>query len=180
MVEQSYNESERYKEFLRLLMANQHRIFGFIFALVPDMEAAEDLQQETMLVLWEKYQEFKPGTNFAAWGIQIARNKVYQYYHEKSRRKVVSFSEEALDNLIGNTDVFDQTSERIKALQKCLSEISESDRKLLQMRYVSNRTFKQIAQEIQKPLPGLYKHMAKVHYLLQRCVQRTLAAWNVI
>jgi len=84
LVDAGYNESERYKEFLRLLMANQHRIFGFIFALVPDMEAAEDLQQETMLVMWEKYREFKPGTNFAAWGIQIARNKCISIIMKKT------------------------------------------------------------------------------------------------
>ena len=68
----STSETERRKQLVALMTQHQRRIFSYIYTLVPDRYDAEDLLQETSLVICEKFDEFKPGTDFVAWACQIA------------------------------------------------------------------------------------------------------------
>ena len=61
-------DDETIQAFSRLLVANQRRIYGFILTLVHDRSAAEDILQDVSALLWQKYDKFEPGTDFAAWG----------------------------------------------------------------------------------------------------------------
>ena len=53
-------------DFGRLFVQYQPRIYGYIRSLVADRSDAEDMLQETASVLWQKFDEFTPGTNFLA------------------------------------------------------------------------------------------------------------------
>ena len=54
--------SEAQKQLMLLMTQHQRRIFGYLYTLVPDRHDAEDLLQETSLVICEKFHEFRPGT----------------------------------------------------------------------------------------------------------------------
>ncbi len=62
--------------FTRLLLQNPERVAGLIFSLVPRGTAAADVLPETCAVMWRKFGEFSPGTNFGAWALRIARFQV--------------------------------------------------------------------------------------------------------
>ena len=55
--------------------------------MVHNQSAAEDLLQETVTIMWEKFDQFEEGTNFAAWAIAIARNKSLEYLKENHKTK---------------------------------------------------------------------------------------------
>ncbi|MCK4629078.1 MAG: hypothetical protein KAT56_08735, partial [Sedimentisphaerales bacterium] len=57
------------ERFLKLLMANDKRIYAFILTLVPGRIDADDLMQETVTIMWRKFDDFEPGRDFVAWGI---------------------------------------------------------------------------------------------------------------
>ena len=65
-------ESESRKQLVALLTQHQRRIFAYIYTLVPNRTDAEDILQETSLIICEKFHDFKPGTDFVAWACQIA------------------------------------------------------------------------------------------------------------
>jgi RNA polymerase sigma-70 factor (ECF subfamily) len=46
------------EQFVRLLTTHQSRLAGFIFALMASGDGAQDVLQETNLVLWRKAGEF--------------------------------------------------------------------------------------------------------------------------
>ena len=52
--------------FTRLFLRNQKRIAGLIFSLVPQGAEADDVMQETCAVMWRKFGEFAPGSDFGA------------------------------------------------------------------------------------------------------------------
>ena len=56
------------EEFMTLLTANHRRIFQHILAMCPSLQDAEDVLQETNLVLWRKFSQYQRGTSFLAWG----------------------------------------------------------------------------------------------------------------
>ena len=68
----SDNETEGRKRLMMLMTRHQRQIFSYIYILVPNRSDAEDLLQETSLVICEKFHEFEEGTDFVAWACQIA------------------------------------------------------------------------------------------------------------
>ena len=62
----------RREEFAALLARVDRALFAFVFSMAPNRNDAEELLQETRVVLWEKFDDFAPGTNFLAWAYSIA------------------------------------------------------------------------------------------------------------
>ena len=60
-------------DFGRLFVQHEARIYGYIRSLVVHRADAEDLLQETASMLWQKFHEFQPGSNFLAWAMSVAR-----------------------------------------------------------------------------------------------------------
>src|SRR5260370_41688569 len=94
----SLNEGERRKLLMALMTRHQRRIFAYIYTLVPDRYDAEDLLQETSVVICEKFDQFEEGTDFVAWACQIAYWRV-RYARQKFARSKVLFHQELVDAL---------------------------------------------------------------------------------
>src|SRR6266567_267236 len=91
----SREETENRKQLMALITRHQRQIFAYIYTLVPDRHDAEDLLQETSLVICEKFEEFAPGTDFVAWACQIAWWRI-RYSRQKFARSKVVFDDEVL------------------------------------------------------------------------------------
>ena len=76
----------RYEEFTRLVRLHTSQVLAYIDSLLLNRSDAEDLFQETCLVLWQKFDEFGPGTNFLAWALRVADYKVMNFQTMQSRR----------------------------------------------------------------------------------------------
>ena len=85
----------RVDEFVRLLAQNQRRLFIYVHTLVPHHADAEEVLQNTNLVLWREFGTFQPGTNFAAWSCRVALNQVLAW-RKKRQRDRLQFSDEFL------------------------------------------------------------------------------------
>src|SRR6186997_1615582 len=96
MANESNPEAEKRKRLMTLMTRYQQRIYSYIFTLVPRRADADDLLQETSLVICEKFDEFEEGTDFVAWACQIAYWRV-RYSRQKFARGKVLFSQELLD-----------------------------------------------------------------------------------
>ena len=49
---------------MSLFLAQQRELYHFLAAQVERPEDADDLLQETSVTLWEKFDQFEPGTSF--------------------------------------------------------------------------------------------------------------------
>src|SRR5258705_766934 len=85
------------EEFARLFSRNARRIYGFIMTLVFNHHDAEEVFQNTNVILWNKFADFQPGTNFFAWASRIAYYEVLSLM--KQQRRSRTFSDEALQLL---------------------------------------------------------------------------------
>ena len=157
-----------------LFLSHQARIYGFISALVPNRADAEDLLQETGLVLFNRAQDFEPGTNFLAWACQIARNKVLNYRTRESRSPL-RFGDE-FTSIIAEYQLGQVTNEcdRQGALMQCLEKLPASDRSLVEKCYRAGATIKQVAEHIGRPPNVVYKRLRQIRELLRNCVRETL------
>lgn len=162
------------KEFVRLLTSHQHRIYAFILTLIPDWSIAEDILQDTSEVMWTKYAKVRPVDNFSAWAMRIAYNKVLNYLSKKDKRSIYFNTELIADIAQRARVVSNQMDNRLTALRYCVRRLSETDRLLIRQRYENNKTIKQIACELGRPIQGMYKRMMRIHERLLRCIRHRL------
>ncbi|MBN1361815.1 MAG: sigma-70 family RNA polymerase sigma factor [Sedimentisphaerales bacterium] len=168
------NESTKTNKFLRLLMGNQKRIYAFILGMVPNHEDADDLFQETILVMWSKFDSFTRGTSFTAWGMTVAKYQILSARKRYSRHSL-RFSQAALDLLQEEADPFvRQIDSRVQALRGCVRKLSQRDYELIQMRYENEIAIKAIAERMGRSVQSVYKRIAHIHDALLRCIRRAI------
>lgn len=166
--------SDKHQLFFQLYTRNQSHIYSYILMLVSRINEADDILQEVASSMWEHFDDYKLGTDFAAWGARIARNKVIDYIR-KNKSNRVQYSEETV-RLISDYQAKhkDRKDHRISALEGCVSKLSTNDKRLIQLKYNQKITTKALSERIGRSVNGLYKALSRIHYILYRCIQKTL------
>jgi RNA polymerase sigma-70 factor (ECF subfamily) len=70
-------------------------VYRAAFSLCGDASLADDLLQATYLKAWERFEQFRPGTNCRAWLLRILRNAWVD--HLRLRKPADSARDERLD-----------------------------------------------------------------------------------
>jgi RNA polymerase sigma-70 factor (ECF subfamily) len=167
-------QTDRTKELVLLMTQHQRRIFSYIYALVPDRHAADDILQETSLVICEKFGEFRTGTDFVAWACQIAWWRVRAARTKFSRSKVV-FDERVLQAVASTAcELLPEQDVRHEALARCLQKLNPRDRELVITRYESG--VEEAARRTGRSMVAAYKALARLRKLLHDCVSTQLAS----
>lgn len=170
------DDRERQAGFAALLARHHVALMGFVLSLVPSWSDAEDIVQEASAVMWRKYAEFEPGTNFLAWACQIARFLVMNHIRKRARDAQLLTPEVA--EAIGREaedDLERLEAERV-ALQTCLEKLDHESRDLLSRCYAPGITIKEVAEGLRRTPNSIYKTLNRVREVLLRCIQRRLAA----
>jgi RNA polymerase sigma-70 factor (ECF subfamily) len=169
--------SEKGRAFLRLFLENERRLYGYILTLLANQADADDVLQESSLVMWDKFDEQHPPDDFAAWGCRIAYFKVLDYF-KKSQRSRVRFSQEMLERvaetLVEQGDSL-QLDERREALDECIAKLRPRERDLLACRFAQGATTRSTADQFGRSADAVYKMLAKIRLKLFDCVSRALA-----
>jgi len=167
-------EKIRHDLFVRLLSGHSSRIFGFILSLMFNRNDADDIFQETSVVLWKRFDEFQEGTNFQAWACRIAYLHVMNFRrkHKKSRLLSDRALEMIAEDALANADYAEQQEE---ALAHCLGKLNVKDRELIEQRYYRRFASKEIAETQSKSIHSIYRSLVRIHAILLRCVKLTLA-----
>ncbi len=162
--------------FAALLARHHVALMGFVLSLVPSWSDAEDIVQEASAVMWRKFAEFEPGTNFLAWACQIARYLVMNHIRKRSRDAQILTPEVA--ETIGQEakdDLERLEAERL-ALQSCLEKLDGDSRALLDRCYAPGITVKQVAESLRRTPNSIYKTLNRIREALLRCIQDNLVA----
>lgn len=164
-------------EFARLLGEAHQELFGFIFAMLQNRADAEDVYQQTAMVLWKKFSDYTPGTKFVAWSIRVAQYEIKDFVKARRRRKVF-FSDAILEGIAAayQAESSDLRAARLDALSHCLEKLNARDQELLKQCYQVERDFKRIAIIHGKTIAAIYQSIGRIRKSLFHCIQRTLAA----
>jgi len=170
-----HDETDGRKRLMALMTRHQRQIFSYIYVLVPNRSDAEDILQETSLVICEKFHEFKEGTDFVAWACQIAYWRV-RYSRQKFARSKVVFDQEILE-IVAQTagDMAEELDERHEALGICLQRLHPRDRELLIRRYEPGGSVEEAARRSGRTVQTAYKALTRLRKLLLDCVSTRLA-----
>lgn len=121
------------------------KIFRFVHRKVGSSSIAGDLCSQTfekaMLAL-PKYKD--QGHPFSSWLYRIAANEVNMHYRKKGKVSTQELNEVHLTKLVEEFDFNIEREEQIEHLLVTLSELSESDQKLVEARFFDTLSFKEM------------------------------------
>jgi RNA polymerase sigma-70 factor, ECF subfamily len=169
------NEQERQELFAELITRHQGQIYACIYAVVRNSADTDDLFQSVCLVLWHRFESFRPGSNFLAWARQTAKNKVGNFVRRK--QLPIYVSEELVDVLMEDTarPYDDGVEAYVAALRHCREGLAAADEELLQLRYVEGLSTVDIAERIQRLQPSVSRSLNRIRRCLLECIQMELA-----
>ena len=172
-----FNLGMEKREFVELLTQNYCRINSFIFCMVPNEVDSEDIMQETTALMWEKFDQYRPGTNFVAWALTIAKYKILSYQRDKGRNRiqfddqVMEMIETASKTRLAN----DNMVEKVTALKKCIQKLPKKERKIIQLKYSNGLSNKMLADSEGISVPTIYRYLSRIYLNLLHCINRSLS-----
>jgi RNA polymerase sigma-70 factor (ECF subfamily) len=166
----------RKTEFAEQLRREQSRLYGYIHSLVRDLDDADDLYQQTTLILWKKFDEYDRGRSFFAWACGIARLETANFVRSRARRRLYFSDDLSLLLIEVQAEVSDRELEdRRDALARCVEKLRQRDRDLLAECYGDEAGVRAAADRHSRSAPSVYNSLRRIRRALFECVARTLA-----
>jgi RNA polymerase sigma-70 factor (ECF subfamily) len=150
-------------------------LYAFILTLVRQPADAEDVLQETNMVLWRKSAEFDPSREFMPWALRIAQLQAMAHV-KRQRRLPVAFDEPLLVQLADEAIAESRdTDGRRRALTGCLQKLPVRQRELIARRYEPGSSVKELARQREMTPKALSETLRRIRRALLQCIERTVA-----
>jgi RNA polymerase sigma-70 factor, ECF subfamily len=168
--------SERKVEFAARLRQHQNQLFGYIYSLLRDFDDADDLFQQTSLVLWDKFDLFDPSKSFIAWACGVARYEVSNFLRSRGRQRLYFTDELSLMLIEAHEELEQEDLEgRRSALATCMKKLRARDQELLDACYERAARIPEVARGWGRSSQSIHNSLRRIRRTLFECVSRSLA-----
>lgn len=161
-------------EVQRLFLKHSGAIKGFILALLRNRSLADDVLQETFLVVSAKADAFRPGSNFVAWACTIARFKTFEVIRKQAPQPHL-LRENVLEVLVADFPEENNREVVLGHLERCMAELPAAARDILFLRYFQSLVPEEIGRRLSLKIDSVYVALTRARKSLRRCVEAKLA-----
>ena len=133
--------------FNELLDTYQERLYWHIRKIVITHENASDVLQNTFIRVYKNIQNFQEKSSLHTWMFRIAYNESIRYL-EKNNKKGYETSEEFIEEkvqILSEDAYFNGDDIQLK-LHKIIESFSEKQKRVFQMKYFDELSFKEISE----------------------------------
>jgi RNA polymerase sigma-70 factor (ECF subfamily) len=167
-------------EFAERLGRHQGQLLGYIYSLVRDLDDADDLFQQTSLVLWDKFDQFDASRSFVSWACGVARFEVLNFLRARSRDRLYFSDELSLALIEAQQDLEqERLEERRVALASCMKKLRDRDKELLEVCYGPSTGVREVAEARGRSAQSVHNSLRRIRRALFDCVHRSLAQGGV-
>jgi len=135
---------------------------------------ADEVLQETSLVLFRRFDEYDEQRPFVAWALGVARFQVLSLNRDAARSRV-AFDTELL---VRFTETWGElapgASDRSLFLQDCIQRLAARARQMVRLRYYDELTAEEIARQIGGTGAAVRVALQRIRQQLRECVERQL------
>jgi RNA polymerase sigma-70 factor, ECF subfamily len=122
-------------------------ILKFIYNMIKDKEASEDICQEVFITVYNKLYMYNTNYKLSNWMLQIAKNKCIDYIRKYKRVYEANLEEvQELATKEVSPEEAAEYNETKNLILKFIGELNDADRQIITLRYTENLTFTDIAQ----------------------------------
>jgi len=162
-----------------LVSAHGKEVYGMLLAITRNRATAEELTQEVFVVALKK--NMRPGKGMRLWLREVARRLAMNELRRKRPAALGSDAELAALPAFGSPDPGGEPGfeEELAALRRCLAEVGEDDRSVLNDRYERNEPLASIAARCGQTEGYMKQRLFRLRRRLGECVRRRLAESGV-
>lgn len=136
----------------KIISKYQSKLYGYIFKLVRDEYAAQDILQETFLKAYINLNQYNRKKDFSPWLLRIARNNVLDYFKKKKNYSIFQLNE--------NTDSIEENRrdeiphkaleerEKTNKIDQVINSLPEKYRILIVLKYFNDLNYKEISERM--------------------------------
>ncbi|MCX6763450.1 MAG: sigma-70 family RNA polymerase sigma factor [Candidatus Moranbacteria bacterium] len=163
--------------FEKLTKVHLKPVFNFVYRLVKDTSAAEDLTQVTFIKAWKNLKRYDTSKNFKTWLFTIAKNTAYDYFKKKKTIPFAYFEDAEGHNFLENmeSDTFEPEATldfeiSLKKLESALEKIPARCSEVLLLCYKDDFTLQEIAEILGESYNTIKSRHARAIVKLKKCV----------
>ncbi len=157
----------------------RNRVFGFIISKVKNKEVAEDIFQDAFIKIINtiKKGRYNEQGKFIVWVMTITHNLIMDYFRKQKKRRFLKSTD--------NFDVFDflangdmnieqkLVKEQVfYQLKSIINELPFEQRRILEMRYYSKMSFKEISENCDVSINTALGRMRYAIINLRKIIQK--------
>ncbi len=170
------HEPANHDVFLSYFTSDRQRLYRFIYSLAPCEADAEDIFQQTSIVLWKKFDDFDQEREFYPWACRVAFHCTLNFKRSAKRRRLILNDE--LIGLIADERIKTSARDRFRydMLKECISLLLPKDQELVSNVYQDGVSIQAVAQKTNRAIQTIYNRMSLIRKQLLDCVDRKTAA----
>ena len=165
-----------FKVSVEQMTQSQRAIYGYIFSMVFSRDAADEVLQETNVVICENIQDFAGRSEFLTWACRVAHNQVLAYRKRRQRDRLTTTVPAALEELSQHSlNECTAADVRLQMLRECKKELPVADRDLIESRYNPDGSVERIAEGLGRSPSSVSVSLHRIRRRLQKCIQSKVA-----
>jgi RNA polymerase sigma-70 factor (ECF subfamily) len=158
-------------EVQKLFLRHYSALRAFVFSILPDSACADDIVQETFLVVTEHADDFQLGSNFFAWVCEIARRRILSERRKFARQ---SLHQDVVELLLESIPEQAFNRRKLDILSGCLDRLPPRLQELVKLRHLTGKRSSEIAQAATRSVNSVKVALSKARTLLRGCIEREL------
>jgi len=150
------------------------QLFGLALRILRNRELAEEIVQDSFVLLWNNAHTFDPGRGSAmAWLARIVRNRCIDLIRRRGRETPLDHTSiEGWEDPGSSPADLAVLSSDARRLHHCLDELEESPRKVLKLVYYEGMTYEEVAVHLGVPLGTVKSWVRRSLTRLRGCLER--------
>lgn len=151
---------------INVLIQHTDYVYGFAFRYCGNKNIANDLVQETFLIAYRKFDQLRDHSKCKFWLISILRNIFYRECEKNKRYNYADIDnyEERIPDLSVNSEKNIMNDD---LLQKVLNKVEEKYKTPLLMYFMSELSYKEIAEELNMPIGTVMSRISRAKNFLR-------------
>jgi RNA polymerase sigma-70 factor (ECF subfamily) len=171
LVHKALNKDQ--KAYSRLLSRYRHNIFYYILRMVGNKTYSDDLTQETFDKAFQNLDKYDEQHAFSTWLYKIAENCTIDFVRKRKLNSLhissdedASMNESVLHSRTPNPEEnMIQQQEELKLIQY-IESLKPKYRKLIELRYIKEYAYREIAEELNIPLGTVKTQLMRAKNML--------------
>lgn len=155
-------------------------VYRIIYEVLQNKENAEDVTSEFFIRLWDKADQFKPGSGHKGYLAVIARNMAVDFLRKHKKEELTALlqdlgeegEEEKKESRKLAEDKSSQVEEQVissMTIRQVLGMLKPSERQIISLKILGEMTFKEIAAAMEIPMGTVTWKYQNAIKKLRRC-----------
>ncbi|WP_313580297.1 RNA polymerase sigma factor [Chishuiella sp.] len=146
-----------------------NKVYGYVWGKIKNEEEAEDITIETFTKVFAKLKLYNQDFDFTTWVISIAHNTMIDHIRKSPKLNVSMYDETHLLNILEDQPspeeylILKQDNDK---LTEAIDKLKEPYQKIIELRFIEDKTYKEIADELNLSLANVKVRLLRAKQLL--------------